>query len=71
MHDYWYTCSSCTHLQEEESLKLEISELEQSIETTKTQIVTCGEVIKQYQEQVTTLQEQVDHSKVGAECRLP
>lgn len=62
---------ACPHLQEEESLKLEISELEQSTETTKTQIVTCGEVIKQYQEQVTTLHEQVDRSKVGANNRFP
>ncbi|KAK3869016.1 hypothetical protein Pcinc_025643 [Petrolisthes cinctipes] len=53
--------------QDEESLKLEISELEQSIETTKTQIVTCGEVLKQYQEQVITLQEEVDHSKAESE----
>lgn len=53
------------YLQDEESLKLEIQELEQSIETTQGQIVSCVEVIAQYQEQEKTLVDEVAECKVG------
>ncbi|XP_071521625.1 structural maintenance of chromosomes protein 2 [Panulirus ornatus] len=49
--------------QEEESLKLEISELEQGIETIKVQIASCIEVLEQYQAQVKTLEEEVAQGK--------
>lgn len=54
--------------QDEESLKLELQELEQSIETTQSQIATCIEVIHQYEEQVKSLAEQVDISKGEVEA---
>ncbi|MPC52635.1 Structural maintenance of chromosomes protein 2 [Portunus trituberculatus] len=54
--------------QDEESLKLELQELEQSIETTQNQIATCTEVIQQYEEQEKSLAEQVALSKVS--CHL-
>uniref|UniRef100_A0A0P4WHI6 Structural maintenance of chromosomes protein n=1 Tax=Scylla olivacea TaxID=85551 RepID=A0A0P4WHI6_SCYOL len=49
--------------QDEESLKLELHELEQSIEATQSQIATCIEVIQQYEEQEKSLAEQVTLSK--------
>ncbi|XP_050696445.1 structural maintenance of chromosomes protein 2-like [Eriocheir sinensis] len=53
--------------QDEESLKLEIQELEQSIETTQGQIASCVEVIGQYQEQEKTLVEEVAECKAAVE----
>lgn len=49
--------------QEEESLKLEVCELEGSIETTKAQIATSIEVFEQYQVQMKTLEEEVAKGK--------
>jgi len=49
--------------QEEESCKLEITELEASMETTKTQIASSADVLDQYQSQFTTLEEDVSAAR--------
>ena len=53
--------------QDEESLKLELQELNQSIEATQVQITTCTEVIQQYLDQVKSMEKELTESKVK-EC---
>ncbi|KAG0712441.1 Structural maintenance of chromosomes protein 2 [Chionoecetes opilio] len=54
--------------QDEESLKLETKELEESIEATQGQIATCTEVIQQYKEQEQSLNEEVAQCKSEVEA---
>lgn len=50
--------------QEFETLKLEISEIEKGIESTKQDVEKCEACIVQFKEEETQLQEQVTEAKV-------
>lgn len=52
--------------QEFETLKLEISEIEKGIESTKQDVEKCEASIVQFKEEETQLQEQVTQAKVCA-----
>lgn len=55
-------------LQEEESLKLEISELEETITSQKQQLVTLDEVLQQYSQHLQEQQQQLTLAKVSGAC---